>query len=395
MKGAPHGEARWHQLTKPPGVDPTYYTSISGAKADLRSVVGQQLLETLIAVARGSPSSTELRPDGSSHTLDAPLIDPEGVAAELEAIEEERANVNIQRAKADLKVSAEQREDINRQGLKSLEEMNAKALQALAKQGEADVGAWCQAIFGLIGSALAMVASIVATPLTLGAAAVGVAGAVVGVLMSVAEVANLGVKADKVTVKGADGKDKALEISIGAMVQAIVEEQVKGGLKFADEKQKQDYIMGMTIMANLFITAVMLASGGKGLYDAHKLAKTAADSVDNAKAVYELVKLGENAKVIQTATNGVGIVADIGESAGKIATAAVKIQTAEIQRDSEKAKAQRLFYDALAEVLASQMSNQMDRLKNNVNSFQETKGLSSSMLAAIAATRGRIVRNIG
>lgn len=376
----------------PGGVDPTYYTSLTGAAADLKGPLAQQILDELFKIVRGAHFSAGYVGGNSAPALDQPVYEDD-IAIEMGAAQAEVSATNIRGARADIKASGESREDLSKKAIEQIRVMAEEAAKLLAKQGEGNAAAWCEAVFGFIGSAVGLLASIIATPLTLGAAAIGVAGAIVGVLMSAAQIANLGVQAGHVTVKGADGKDKALEISIGAAVHAIVEQGVKDGtFSFRDEKHKQDWIMALTIVTTVLVTALQMASGISGMRNAAHLAKDAAQNITSA--TYKLVNLGANAKLVEKVTNGIGILSDIGEGTGKMASGAVKIQTAEINRDSEKAKAQNAFYAALAKVVSGYLSNQMERLQSNSKSLNDTWDTATSMIADSDASHGRIVRNI-
>lgn len=246
-----------------------------------------------------------------------------------------------------------------------------KAEEAKKAASEGNVAGWCTAIFGLIGAAVGVVAACAATGGALAPLAV------VGLILAVQEVVNMSLKEADVEWTDARGNTKKLDIGMGGLVSMAVDEAVAGSDMTAEEIA--DLKKGLTIGLTVAIALTMMVGGGVGL-----------SKVGEAGA-----KLSSTAATVERASLGTGIVMDVGQAASSIAHAVISVEVAGLERDSDRARAQKAFYETLIQDIAKRMGLAQDVIRELVARFNENYDRMSSTIAAMSSTSATMARNMG
>jgi hypothetical protein len=226
--------------------------------------------------------------------LDEPgLIDPSVLEAILGQLQDNLSTAQADGAKTRIKNSNDLRKAMHKSAAEARKSSQADTDAAAKKKKEGDIAAWCAQIFGLIAAALSVVAAVIGTGLTGGALAGVVALAVMGLLMSIDGVINQGLAQAGVTTKGVDGKEQQLDVTLGGLVQRIVQQQVADGtIHFKDDEAKAKYIADATLGVNVMVGILLMAGGGVaavgGFGKAATLVSTAVKS--GAKNLASIVK---------------------------------------------------------------------------------------------------------
>jgi hypothetical protein len=315
----------------------------------------------------------------SAPRLSAP--DPEEIAAWY-ATATTNANMESARATGEtLKSTNEQRDSMRKDSLDKRRVAQEKEQDAIAKQGESKIASWFRTVFGLIGAALGMVGAIVTGGWAIGAAVVGLTLALLDLSNQIAHEAGA-------TVTGADGKTKALELSIGGMVAAIVEQQEKDGtISFKDDKARQEWITGWTITTSLIITSAVVAFSVGGMKDAAKLIKDSAKGVQSA-----IDKLEKTSKTAEVAARATTFVADIGEGASMAAGGGITLQLSEIQKEGKIAIADETFIVRLLEEAATYVEQNIEFIKALAERVTDATSSSSNMIRSLQDSQSRSIR---
>ncbi|HSY26390.1 MAG TPA: hypothetical protein VK832_02720, partial [Burkholderiaceae bacterium] len=232
------------------------------------------------------------------------LIMLEDLEAQNAASSEKGSLANIQAGGQDQLIAAENSEAQDKKAQQAEQAAAAQTKVGNAEGIGSSIGGTIAAIFGLI-------AAILVTGLTLGGGVGLIAVASVGLTLAIFNDINTGLQQAGVQTTGVDGKSEPLDLSLGGLVKAIVQQQVKdgtiavapakgkpGALVFKDQAALDSYTSGWTITANLLVTIAMCATGAGIL----KLCSSAPELADDAANL--ATDVSEEAKgVIQTLKN--------------------------------------------------------------------------------------------
>lgn len=327
--------------------------------------------------------------DGSVPRLRAPTFDPNALVAMLSSMQTALNSANIQSVKKSIEVSAQRQEALNKQSIHKMEEVFQKTQEAIAKQNEQRVANWVKAAFGMLGAALAFVALFMAGSLTSFSGGIGLIGAGVGVILAAMDLVNTALDEANVKIRGEDGRMKPVDVSIGGMVAAIVESQIKNNLiSFENEEAKANWIAGWSIAANVMVLGLVAGSGIPGLRDAYKAIKQGQKLIEDGLAISL-----EKSKVIEMAIRHSATVAELGEGAAMIANGVLGIQTAYVQLDKEQRQALESFLRAMIQSEAQKGSAFMDLVNDAYKAMTESWQSTSDRMAEIGNTQVFVARN--
>jgi hypothetical protein len=280
-----------------------------------------------------------------------------------------------------IKLTDLQRKDLNQK----LEQATAKAESSLAlaksKAGAVNVTSWVKAVGAVIGSFIFLVAGALVSG--------GIATTVLFFLfaLSVLELVNTGIKsnATPAMVKSPDGTLKQLDLSIGGMVQQIVDQISHDHPDFyKSPEEKQQAVMGATMGITIFIAVVGFAAsmGASGGANASLLA---------SKIGPMIAKLAANN--LLAGGRAVGVVADIAAGASTIAEGTYKNELAGINADTEDARADRSLLMTYLDTTRKDLDVFIDAYIQAYKLRDQSLEISSTNLAAASAVRSSIARN--
>ncbi len=315
----------------------------------------------------------------SAPSLSAP--DPEEVAAWY-ATATRNANMESARATGEtLKTGSDQRDAMRKESLDKRRVSQEKEVEAIDKQGESKIASWFRTVFGMIGAAVGLIGAAITGGWALGAA-------IIGMTLAVLDLTNQIAKEAGATMTGSDGKTKALDLSIGGMVAAIVNQMEKDGtITFKDEKARQEWIMAWTITTSLIITAAVVAFSVGGMKDAANLIKDAAKGMQSA-----IDKLEKTSKTAEVAARATTFVADIGEGASMATGGAITLQLSEIQREKKLAITDETFMVRLLEEANKYVERNIEYLKDLAEKVTDAESSSSNMIRSLQDSQSRSIR---
>lgn len=298
-------------------------------------------------------------------------------ASNLKSAAEKIANVEVRN------------ENTLRERNKQIDEQVAARAEEKKKQKESQL---LQDIGLGISTALAVL-SFIALGFVTGGLGFAIAGAAITAVMSGMEIANRAIKDDpNATYTDPQGQQKRLDISIGGMVNRIVEHQVASGQLDGlmagmtdDQKEKflNDWKMGWAITASIAIAVLGVAAGAGA-------AKAGMNAVKEATGVAAKVMMANKA-LIQT---GVEVVETVGQAGGSIVegiNAGVQLQMAEEVKRGRTAENKAQEYNFQAEILAKELADTQESMKKHSESVKSQIETMKAMLDALAAMDDRVI----
>ncbi len=298
-------------------------------------------------------------------------------ASNLKSAAEKIANVEVRN------------ENTLRERNKQIDEQVAARAAEKEKQKESQL---LQDVGLAISTALAVL-SFIALGFVTGGLGFAIAGAAITAVMSGMEIANRAIKDDpNATYTDPQGQQKRLDISIGGMVDRIVEHQVANGQldwmmvgMTDDQKEKflNDWKMGWAITASIAIAVAGVAAGAGA-------AKAGMNAVKEATGVAAKVMMANKA-LMQT---GVDVVETVGQVGGSIVdgiNAGVQLQMAEEVKRGRTAENKAQEYNFQAEILATELAQTQESMRKHSQSVKSQVETMKAMLDALAAMDDRVI----
>jgi len=280
---------------------------------------------------------------------------------------------------------------------------------------------WVQAVLGVVGAVLAVVAAVVATGASAGAAGVLIGVAVVGSIMAVQDIIAMSIKQDGYKVTNSSGDEKVLDISIAGLVDmayndleatgVIVVERTDDYGNYYDrkgnpiskpasgsntlwrmtekefEKAKSDVSIGITVSIAL---AMLIVGVGAGMV-ASKALKSAADAA--AKGIEGTKAVTRGSAATERWATGVGAVVDVAQGSAGIYGGTISLDVAEVQRDSEKARAEKKKLEVLIKDISQRMGLSEEFVYKLVTALNEFYGQLSEGIKEGGRVREATARN--
>lgn len=343
-------------------------------------------------------------------------IDADSLSALLGALNESITKEQVKTGTETIKIGAADREAMTKKVKEQMEIAAQKAKEAAEAAENNKIAGWCQAIFGLIGAVLGIVGAVFAAIGTAGAGTPLVVVAVIGAVLAVQDVANMAVKEAGVEVTNVNGDKKALDISFGGMIGAIVDQQLKDGTIveirkdasgnyidkegnviqdphldakpgaiFMDEKQLGDWKMGWTITTSLLIAAGTMATGVAGMAGMERAAKAAAKAGEG---------LSRAATAAERVTEGAQVAADLGQAASTGVQGGIGIKVADLNRDSDRARAGKAYYENMIKEIGMRMNMTQDMIRELVTRMNDAFDQMSASIAGTSTNHVTIARNM-
>lgn len=352
----------------------------AGSTADLADFDKALTILENLSSSSGDPVGALLF---SAPPLEPPSdIPPEQLEAMVMALLGDASSKIIDVNKKLLKLTDLQRQELSQK----LKDATAKAEASLdlakSKAGAVSVGAWVRAIGAVVGSFIFLV---IGAQVSGGLATAGLLALFV---LSVVELVNTGLKsqANPILVTGPDGTVKQLEISIGGLVQQIVEQinHDQPG-SFTSSEKKQEVIANWTMGLTVFITAACFLSslGVSAGANASVFAGSGGSSLANIISIGAL-----------SGSRAVAATAEIAAGAATIVEGVYKLELAGINLDTENARAERRLLMTYLDVNRKDIDIFLDAFMQAYKLRDQSLETTSANFAAASATRSSIARNM-
>lgn len=309
-------------------------------------------------------------------------MDLSSMVAVLEALANAVHGQQLQTLSGRLDDATQERKEYNDDMLEALRTGNAERLKMQETQSKKHRIEIIKAAFSVFAGSLLLVASIVATPLTGGAAAVVTAAAAVGLVMAVLDLANACCANAGIEATNADGSKRAMDVSIAGGITAATELlRSNGKLQFLSDEQVKKWEMGWGTATTLTVVLAMLAAGGKGASSLNNLAKAA--SAGDAQALAQLegysVKFESFVRVSDA-------VAQLGDTSAGIVDGRLSLLQGEQQYVVSTAMAEKDFYTAMAEVSSNQSKTLADAITQSIKNLDENRNSVLRLLQLMTQT---------
>lgn len=369
--------------------------------------LNKQLLDVLGKQIQGQSGGNDgLKNANGAPSLAAPAgnISADDLIELLQAIRSKSQDQQLATAKLGLDKARVDAKQNNEAQQKKIQDWIKKCEDAQKASLAQKIFGWVGKIFAVIAAAIAVVASVAASPFTGGASLALTALAVVGLMaatMSLADqisqeaggpeisLSNMMTKmmggileACGVPKEKAEqiGKTLAVVLAVVAPVALLVEPKLLGtmasgiaALSGADADQISKIEMGVTIAATLTVGIGMAVAG-------FQFSKLAGDAM-NVTAKLTTAIMGAVAQTTQ------GVTA-IGQGAAGIAKG-------KLDADGEKAMADKKALEALMLKINQQMADQRDELRKIIQQIEEGVQAVSQMMQGTADSMTQITGNIG
>lgn len=351
-------------------------------------------------------------------------------AAELEAAS---SMVQGQVTTTNIKNADEARKEASKKMLEQLKEVLKKINEAMNAPKPDKVLGWFLAIAELVGGIVMTAVGVIGVAAGgsgVGLIAAGVALTVTGIMAT----GNMIAQETNATTVNAEGERVALNISWDGMVAAIVSQQIadgtivvvrknadgafvdkqgniiddprgkaKPGAIVMDEAMLAEWQMGWSLTTSILATAVLMVIGagaGKAVEAAAKASLKAGSLGANAASgassgAAQLSKSTSTALTLAEAgTEVLGSVTTIIEAINAVAGALLQMKLAEIDKDTEEARAWKAVFEATAKDLLSRVRVWMSHLEkifmgvndNNKNVSAVLKDSSETTIHVIGST---------
>jgi hypothetical protein len=306
-------------------------------------------------------------------------ITPEQLEAMVGAILSDAMAKTIAVTKNLVKLSDTQRLEFNHLAQIAADKAKAalKEVEAFAKSES--VTKWIKSVGATVA---AFVGAAITTIATGGVAA---AFAIAGFLCVLADLVNTGVQHFNVMVKAVDGSMQKLDVSLGGLVTRVVQQIAQDHPDFySSEEEKnrviRDWSIGLTVSVTLTCLIGSVAGG----------------------AVSASSKLTEGAvKVVEHTTNYMSIAgkavaagAELGAGGAAVYESTSKMKLAGLNADSERARAERRFIQAMLEGVRTELRSHIDAFSRAIQARDASIDNTSQSIAAAHRTSSSIIRNI-
>lgn len=376
---------------------------------------GLQTLKSLILeLARPSSSKAGATDNG----INGGLTDSD-LTMLLAEIDELVTNAKYGTAKNKTALVDRQKEDLRKKIAKVAEDIATKLTEAETAAGQSTTAGWIAAICMTVAAVALCVGTIVAGVLTGGVGFLAIGLCVASVLLAVQMITDMALKEAGTQYTACTGETKQLDVSMNGMVDAIVDREIVNGdiIVTNDDGQRVDYNgkviaeptggrkstalvmtqdeledwkMGWSIAATLIIMIAMIVTGNfAGV--ASGVAKAGAGAADigakAAKTVALWGKVERGAELLALTAGAVGAVTSITKGA-------IDLGIAELNADTEKARAEKGFYEVEAQDAARAWDFAMDYLKAVVTQYLENSQGRTKTLAERGRTSSAFSRAI-
>lgn len=298
---------------------------------------------------------------------------------------------------SNIKFAAQKLTNVDNRMDKVIAEKSKKIDEQVAAQEEAEAKRKALGILADIAlafSTLFAVVSIIALGVASGGVGFAIAGAAISGVMSAMDVANRIVKEiPTATYTDAFGRQQRVEVSIGGLVDRIVDSQVANG-EFdralsgmtPDEKDKylSNYKLAYTIAITIAISAVGLASGVGA-------AKAGVNAIENASGAAARVVAAKTA-LIQTSLQTAETVGDLTNAALDGANAGLQIDMAIDVRRGRLAENKAKEYSFEAEIYTKEIQQNSASLQKLTDSIRNMKESLLDVTELVAAMEQRLVQ---
>lgn len=331
---------------------------------------------------------------------------------------------NVATGVQSIKLSKKEQEENTKKAQDAQNEALKKAKEAADASPNSSLMNWLMAAGAIVAAVLAVAGAISSFGVGTAAAVFAVTGAVAAVTTASMAVANAQVHDDAVQITNYDGTKEQMDVSWGGMVNKIVDQQLEDGTmveihkdgdtwkdrhgraistaemldsrpgKYKTVEQISDWKMAWGITANVMMLLVSLASAGGSMAAANGAVKSAKTALDMGKNVAE-----SGAKIfagkVDRIAEAVGGVADLADAGVGMYQGIKTIEVAEIKADSERARANHAFYEALLQEISSRMKSSEDMVQELVGRLNEVYDQMFAGLASVNRTMTTTARNMG
>ena len=291
-------------------------------------------------------------------------------------------------------------EDVNKRALAQIQEAQQNAQNAADAQKTASIEAWCSASFELLGAILGEVGAVLASVATAGAATPLVVVSTIGLVMAIDNFTNTALQQEGVQVTGVDGQSEPIDITLGGLVRAVVEQQEKdgtiaiapatakpGGITFPDQASLDKYVTGWTVAATMLVAIALAAGGGAGgAADAtEEAAETTADAALRlTKSI--VTRASADAETSQRVVGMASTASDVAGSGTSIAQGVNQLNVAKYQESSTEETAEQKMLQSISDYLSSYIKTQSEDAKSKLKMISRIQASASQTMENIAQT---------
>lgn len=306
------------------------------------------------------------------------------------------SNLKYKTAKTKVGMTDYQRDEIRKKVKEAAEAITAKLAEAVKAAGESTTLGWITAIAMTAVAVLLCVATVIGGVLSGGAGFAAIAGCVVAVTLAVQMITDMSLKEAGVKYTAVTGEEKQLDVSMNGMVDAIVDQQIVDGtiILTNDEGQRvnyegkviaepaggrkstalvftqdelADWKMGWSIAATL-ITALSpwgaTKVAGLLLKVGAEVGKVADVGAKAAKTIAMWGKIERGAEILSN-------VALVTGSVTAITKGVIDVFIAELNADTDRARADKAFFEVEAQDASRAWDFAMDFLRSTVTQYLE------------------------
>ena len=274
-----------------------------------------------------------------------------------------------------------------------IEKQRVQIEEAKVKEAEAKEKVKEEKITGWITAGLAMLGAIAGIAAAVASGGLLIAVAVAGVALAAQEVANMVIKEVGVPYTNGLDEEKNLDISFGGITDMIVDQQVADGdivvihqdpngayvdktgniiadprltlnptFGFKTEEELAQYKSDISLAVNLTVAALMIIASVGGAFRADKALKLLDPLKGAAKTGSKLERAGEV----------VTIAAEVGQAATAIYQGNTDLVIASLNRDTDRARAYKAFFENLIQDVAKRMGLSQEAMKQLIADFNES-----------------------
>ena len=397
-------------------------TTASGTVAYV-PITGEKFSAATMGALLGISNSKGV-PGIAASTLEAlakPMeLDVDAINQLLSQLQQAVTKENTATAVQTIKMTTLEQKDVTAKAKKAQEDAAAKAKEAADAAPNGSVMNWIMAAVAIVGAAVAVAAVISSVALGGWATVFAVAVAVVAVSTASMAVANAVAQDQGTQITNYDGTQSQMDISWGGMVNKIVDQQLKDGTmvevhknnegkwvdrnnqvlnqddvasnptKYKTAEQISDWKMGWTITTSLLIMLATIACGYgafKAAGDTAKMAGATKGAVDTGAKIATAAKVERGMEVV-------GGAADLGGAGAGVYTGVKGIEVAQLNADTERARADKAFFDSMLKDIVARMKLSNDMINQLVSRMNEVYDSMFANLATSNRTIATIANNV-
>jgi len=404
------------------GPGTTTTTNLNDPNLDLKTLAGQvqagtidpsKLMGELLKALQTTEGPDSKNVDGRKGPPGAPGLEPpvndfsaDQLSLILAALNTKSQDAQMKTAKEGLEISKLQKDEMHKKAIEKIEEAARKAAEAASKNKLGSIFGWIGKIAAFVAAVVATVAAAVATVATGGAAAPLLALAVMGLVATGMDLANH--ISQNMTPPGP-------EISMSKFMTDFATVILTDVCGMSKEDAKKFAPILACVMATIVspgaaailapdlygnAAAAIAVAAGMNPDDAKWLAMAVTLAVTLVVAVAMVVASG-GMNLAGSAAKTAQMVGKITQAVGQgvsgvtnVAQGAIKIDAAHSTRDAELARASKKEFDAMIMVLAKQMEEEKERIKELLENLDQGMTMVSQMIASAGDTRLQQVKNI-